>query len=286
MADAKITELTALTAVSTADLIAVVDDVAGTPITKKATVANLFAQQDGWQTDASWSSPSFADTNGESTLTVTVPTDATTKYQAGMRVKFTQNATVRYGIITKVAATELTIFVNTDYTPTGDAITLPFYSMMKTPFGFDLDVSNYQVVFTDSTNREKAGPTIDTWYNLSNIAKITVPIGSWLLEYDTDIDCFTVKGAGERSLFMSCTLSTANNSESDEDFTFTFGIKSYASAINSTNRTHAHRAKTVNLTIKDVYYLNMASKGSDISYLRNLNSAYERLVIKATCAYL
>ena len=164
MANAKITELTALTAVSTADLIAVVDDVAGTPITKKATVANLFAQQDGWQTDASWSSPSFADTNGESTLTVTVPTDATTKYQAGMRVKFTQDATERFGIITKVAATELTIFIDTDYTPTGNAITLPFFSMMKTPFGFNSSPDNYTVEVTDTANREKASATSNTWY--------------------------------------------------------------------------------------------------------------------------
>lgn len=41
MADAKITALTALTAVDPADLLAVVDDPGGTPITKKATVDNV-----------------------------------------------------------------------------------------------------------------------------------------------------------------------------------------------------------------------------------------------------
>lgn len=42
MADAKITELTALTSLATADVLAIVDDTTGTPTTKKVTVANLF----------------------------------------------------------------------------------------------------------------------------------------------------------------------------------------------------------------------------------------------------
>lgn len=41
MADAKITELTALATPANEDLVAVVDDVAGTPITKKATLADV-----------------------------------------------------------------------------------------------------------------------------------------------------------------------------------------------------------------------------------------------------
>ena len=41
MANAKITELTAIGTVALADLIPVVDDVAGTPVTKKATIEQL-----------------------------------------------------------------------------------------------------------------------------------------------------------------------------------------------------------------------------------------------------
>lgn len=43
MADAKITALTAVTALTTGDLFAVIDDVAGTPTTKKITADNAFA---------------------------------------------------------------------------------------------------------------------------------------------------------------------------------------------------------------------------------------------------
>lgn len=41
MADKKITELAALTSLAGADLFAVVDDVAGTPTTKKTSVADV-----------------------------------------------------------------------------------------------------------------------------------------------------------------------------------------------------------------------------------------------------
>ena len=43
MADQKITDLTALVSVDGSDLLAIVDDPAGTPITKKVTVSNLLA---------------------------------------------------------------------------------------------------------------------------------------------------------------------------------------------------------------------------------------------------
>lgn len=43
MADAKITQLTALTSVDLADVVPIVDDPGGSPITKKITVANLLA---------------------------------------------------------------------------------------------------------------------------------------------------------------------------------------------------------------------------------------------------
>ena len=41
MADAKISELTAIDAVAAADLLAIVDDPAGTPVTKKATASQI-----------------------------------------------------------------------------------------------------------------------------------------------------------------------------------------------------------------------------------------------------
>lgn len=62
MADKKITELTALTTLSNDDLLVVVDDPSGTPVTKKITASNLKAGL------APTASPTF-------TGTVTLPSD-------------------------------------------------------------------------------------------------------------------------------------------------------------------------------------------------------------------
>lgn len=54
MADAKITQLEALTNVSPSDLLVVVDDPGGTPATRKATVANVMKAAGGFTGTISW----------------------------------------------------------------------------------------------------------------------------------------------------------------------------------------------------------------------------------------
>lgn len=56
MADKKITELTALTAVAPEDLFVIVDDPAGTPITKKVTASDLFGNGISYVTSATYKS--------------------------------------------------------------------------------------------------------------------------------------------------------------------------------------------------------------------------------------
>lgn len=67
--------------------------------------------------------------------TITVPTGAASKYQIGDKIKWTQT-TVKYGVITAVADTVLTIAVNLDYVVTNAAITLNYYSHEANPIGF------------------------------------------------------------------------------------------------------------------------------------------------------
>lgn len=67
--------------------------------------------------------------------TITVPSGAAAIYQVGDRVKWTQTG-VRYGVITAVADTLLTIAVNTDYVVDNAAITAPFYSHQASPVGY------------------------------------------------------------------------------------------------------------------------------------------------------
>jgi len=71
-----------------------------------------------------------------SATTITVPTDATTKYNIGDKIKITQT-TVKYFYIVGVTATILTVTAGSDYTVANAAITEPFYSKVETPQGFD-----------------------------------------------------------------------------------------------------------------------------------------------------
>lgn len=70
-----------------------------------------------------------------SSTTVTVPSDATTKYSVGDKVKFT-NGSTKYFYITAVSATVLTLNGGTDYTVANSAISGVYYSKAATPLSF------------------------------------------------------------------------------------------------------------------------------------------------------
>jgi len=244
-------------------------------------VLNDTLRTTGWvAAGESWTSPSFADTNGESTLTMTVPTDATDKYSEGMRIKFTQDATVRYGIITKVAATVLTIFINTDYTPTGNAITLPYYSTMKVPFGFDADPSKWRVRVVDVTKRDDASPS-GSWQRISGATdSITVPIGKWDLGYA--VNAYVVSTAAQTSVEVVVTLSATVDSEDDNDMSCYSFLGGASAAL--TTITNCARKKTVDLSASDVYYL-LADTSANADSLSWWNTAGS-MILEANCAYL
>lgn len=93
----------------------------------KAYADGLGSSADGWIAGGTWT---YASAN-----TITVASGAAAIYQVGDRIKWTQT-TVKYGVITGVADTVLTIAVNTDYVVTNAAITLNYYSHEATPIGF------------------------------------------------------------------------------------------------------------------------------------------------------
>jgi hypothetical protein len=133
----RISALTELTSLASDDYLVVLDSSAN--IAKKITIANAFGIPDlGYTaTGESWT---YA-----STTTITVPTNATTKYGVGMIIKITQTTGgTKYGVITTVAATLLTIAWLNGATLANEAITSPFYSSNATPLGAGL-ISGYSV---------------------------------------------------------------------------------------------------------------------------------------------
>lgn len=140
MADAKITALTALTTPALEDLIPIVDDPSGTPVTKKISVLNLIST--GWSeiTDT-WA---YA-----SATTITVPSGAASLYQKGDKLRLTQT-TVKYFYIVGVADTVLTVTGGSDYTVANAAITDIAISRASDPFGFP-GYFSFTPVFTNLT---------------------------------------------------------------------------------------------------------------------------------------
>ncbi len=132
----RLDQLTQLTAAQLAqdDIIGIRDQSAGQ--TKYITVKDLTgAPEFGWQaTGESWSFSSF---NSTSRLgVITVPTNATTKYSVGMWVRIAQTTGgTKYGKITAVTATTITVNFFNAYTLNNEAITSPVFSPLAQPYG-------------------------------------------------------------------------------------------------------------------------------------------------------
>lgn len=127
---------TTRTITGTADVLSVTN---GSGVSGNPTLDLDAVYRSGWiNPNESWS---YA-----SATTITVPTDATTKYQVGDRIKLTQSSTVKYFYIIGVAATTLTITGGSDYTLANSAITANYYSKVTNPLGFPA-AFNYSPTF-------------------------------------------------------------------------------------------------------------------------------------------
>lgn len=74
-----------------------------------------------------------------SATTITVPTDAITRYQKGDRIRFKQGGGYKYVYATTVAATLLTTNGGSDFTVANSAITDIAYSRAVSPHGFPVE---------------------------------------------------------------------------------------------------------------------------------------------------
>lgn len=274
MADQKLTELTELTSVSADDILYIVDDPSGSPLSRKISAQNLI---NGW-IGADAMTYGSAD---DPTYTMTCSGDQTTKYYVGQRIKLTQaTGGTKYFIITKVEYsapnTVITMYGGTDYNLENEAISSPYYSLMKAPAGFPLSPLKWTVEVTDNATRTQATPGQNTWYNLNSNA-ISVPIGCWRIYYRAMIQASDSTSAG---WYVYSTLSTANNSESDTDFTNGFVASNVYFIIMS-----GTAEKIIDLSSKTSYYLNLRTTSANLDNMY-LRGDLSKTIIRAICAYL
>jgi len=205
--------------------------------------------------------------------------DLTGTLYPGMKLKFTQDGTVRYFFITKVTLdgsdTDVRLYGGTDY-DVGDTASLVisdvYYSREKAPAGFPMDPNKWSVEITDSSDYNVAA-TSGTWYNLGSLS-IDVPIGIWKVTFR---GCLRLND--NRQLQM--TLSTANNTQSDEDLS---SPADYCPA----NRTIGCQQtdKEIEITTKDTLYFNERFEGGGSDTLYLYGSSYTPSLVRLTISYL
>lgn len=246
---------------------------AGSGLTMSAGTFSLTGTHTGWvAAGETWSYSSWDSTNV--TGVITVPFDATTKYSVGMKVKFT-NGSVKYGIITAVTATSLTLYMGTDYVLTNTTISSPFYSSQKAPYGFPMDPTKWTVVVSSTANLATSSSGS---YAQQGSVQVSVPIGAFELSLSA---CFEVLKASATDIGAYCALSTSTSSATDAELLCHQEILGASATIGTLNSIFLK--KYVIVASPTTYYLvSQANAGVTTGVRGDSQTTY----IRAVCTYL
>jgi hypothetical protein len=206
------------------------------------------------------------------------------KYDAGTAQGTGSITVTKKGIVTATTDTTVTAYYGTDYTLANSAITNFYYSLMRSPLGFPLDKRKWSVEMSTQAFTSTASPTANTYYNAGSLS-ITVPIGLFDVSYSASLFGYGQSFTGNYQIESYSSLSTSNNSESDNDFTCYIEALGYVAAFGLVVCSIVSRAKTLNLLAKTTYYLiakNTQASTQQIGFQGNQS----KTIIRATCAYL
>lgn len=205
---------------------------------------------------------------------ISINADVTGLIELGDRVKYTQT-TVKYGIVTKIGTfsggvTLVTIYGGTDYALTNAAITLPYYSHSKSPFGFPMDIEKWSVVIRDATDSVAISPTVtaNNYYQFGTapLHQISVPIGKWRLGFV----CLVTASIATTQTSMRTVLSTTGAgmiTPSDNELAgYSLGMS--GTVVRSMNQA----SRPISLTAKTVYNLLTATSTTGVTSLNVLGS--------------
>lgn len=224
---------------------------------------------DGWIPGTGTWTYSSADSP---TFVISTSTDLTGVIGLGYRIKLTQT-TAKYFIVTAITSSTITVYGGTDYTLANAAISSPYYSPVKSPFGFPMSREKWTVTVSDTTTRTQASPTANTYYN-PNTTKIDVPIGSW----EVSLSCVGGCTKAASNIDLNVALSTSTSSVSNEKLhRYTGGYAFLYLAY--------YFSTTLVLTTKASYYV-IISTGIASTTSIELYNAGGTLEIRATSTYL
>lgn len=245
------------------------------------------APLDGWA--AMTQTLTYSSVDGPTGVVTTGGVDLTSVIPVGAWLKFTQT-TVKKFKVTAIDATTITFYGGTDFTLVNAAITLPSYSLVKSPVGVDTSPAKWAETLKDTSSRSQASPTSGTWYNPGSLT-LAFPIGAWIATFTGSMQGIVTAPAAQASnqLQVRATLSTANNSESDSDLTSSgFAVATEESLTNLTAAfPFARPPKTIVVAAKTSYFANVTvSLGSNTFNSVALRGDQSPTIIRAVCAYL
>lgn len=188
--------------------------------------------------------------------------------------------TLEYGIVTSASfSTNTTLTVQVpegSAIPTSGGVSAVSYSTQKVPYGFPAEKLKWNIEMLQRANGSQSSPSANTWYNIG--VALTVPIGSWTVDYQ--VLAKVVNNTNVPSIYS--TLSTANNSQSDADFS---SEARWTSANANGYQSYLARSKDLTLGSQTPYYLNAQTDQASASSL-TFQAADGTTTIRAAIAYL
>lgn len=212
--------------------------------------------------------------------------DLTSKVSVGMKIKWTQNSTVRYGFVTAISFstdTTVTLYGGTDYDVDDTAtyaISDVYFSHHKAPLNFPLDPDKWSVEVVNESTNLQTSPTAGTWYNTGGVS-IVCPIGVFLAYWTAEA---RVNSTNTTYFDQQITLSTASNTESDTSLSSVIRIKIPTSDDDGL-LCNVSREGIISTTTKQTYYLNQKTDSSGVATI-GIQGDKAPIIIRLTISYL
>lgn len=252
----RISQLNDLDTPASNDVLVLVDQSTGQ--TKKVLLSDLLGIPDlGWTSAAeTWTYSSWSSTTRIGVLTA--PSDATTKYQAGNRIKITQSTGgTKYGIIHEVTATTITIFFPSGTTLNNEAITDNFFSTLDSPLGFDKDALLWELKSTLGSAQDTTSTTpVNT--SMPNLA---LGKGAW--QVIAQGSHYTTRGS---TTFANGNITLSTSSTGQEDSEMTRYIRIQGASGTLASEASFAMIKNVDHSAATTYYLNHWSSAGSITH--------------------
>lgn len=245
-----------------------------TPIDELATYINNtllagIADISGWTSStATFSLSSDADAPN---YNVASSADVTSNFYACVKVRFTQDLTVKYAIVMVSSGTSQTWYGGTDYVITSSAITNVYFSTAKAPAGFPLNPDKWSIILTNPSN-----VSLSTSIGIQNTGIYQdIPIGLWNLSFKCE---YQASISSTQLMEMYVALSTSTSSISNQK------LSACALFSEITASVFTNLSDFINLSVKTRYYILAAiNVVTTDAHIRGDNTS---TIIRATCAYL